>query len=66
MPTAVGHSHVERQRAFMQRLDDQAKRCYLRCIRQGMTAPEARITALDDINIRKRASNGKAIKFQTP
>lgn len=66
MTTAAGRSHAERQRVFMQRLDAQARRCYFRCIRQGMTAPEARITALDDITIRKRIGNGKAIKFQTP
>lgn len=63
MPSQAARSHAERQRAFMQRLDAQARRCYLRCIRQGMTAPEARITALDDINIRKRVGYGKAIKL---
>lgn len=64
MPRGTRGDRVERNRAFMARLDGEAKACFLRCIRGGLTGMEARAIAADDMMIRMRVARGKKIEFR--
>nr|DAH75510.1 MAG TPA: hypothetical protein [Caudoviricetes sp.] len=60
-----GVGFAERQQLFLRQLDEEGRACYVRCVRQGMSAPEARTTALDDVKIRARYSREKQFGMDT-